>query len=167
MDLQNDGILNHFHEYVRPTKRPQLSYQCKKLAGITQTFIDGKDPFPIVYQKFIDWLESIAKENDIVFITISSRDLLLTVPQNHTTFFTWGSWNLNELFREECQRHSINPPEYLKHWIDCRKHIAVSFKQIRFNINTFDNMYNLPIILLYCSFFRFGMNHLKENLAMQ
>lgn len=131
MDFRNYKFISEFHEYIRPTQHPQLSYQCKKFTGITQTFIDGKDPFPIVYQKFIDWLETMAKENDIVFITISDiSTFTCAIPQNHTTFFTWGSWNLNELFREECQRHSVNPPEYLKHWLDCRKHIGVSFIQI-------------------------------------
>lgn len=129
-DFRNEKFISEFHEYVRPTQHPQLSYQCKKLAGITQNFIDGKNPFPIVYQKLIDWLESIAKENDIVFITNTYSGFSFCIPKNHTTFFTWGSWNLYELFREECRRHSIKPPDYLKLWIDCRKKIGVSFIRI-------------------------------------
>lgn len=132
MDFRNYKFICEFHEYVRPTQHPKLSYQCRKLLGITQTYIDGKDPFPIVYQKFVAWLETIAKENDIVFATFTDAPFAFSIPQNHTTFFTWGSWNLNELFREECQRHSIKPPQYLKHWYDCRKHIGVSFIQICF-----------------------------------
>lgn len=138
VDFRNYAILSKFHEYVRPTLHPQLSHHCTKLTGITQSFIDGQDPFTIAYRKFINWLETIAKENDFVFITTKSNkdDFSCHVPNNHTTFFVWGRWNLNDLFRVECQRNSINPPEYLKHWIDARKHIAVSFI---LKINRLDN----------------------------
>lgn len=143
VDFRNQKTISTFHEYVRPTMRPKLSFHCTKLTGITQSFIDNQDPFPIIYRKLIDWLETIAKEHCIILITQKSEKWAFTFVEgtnNHTTLLTWGSWPLYDLFREECQRNSIKPPEYLKHWIDCRKHIAVSFV-----LNT--NIANILIIL--------------------
>lgn len=124
LNLQSGQIVSDFHEYVRPTQRPILSEYCINLTGITQSLIDAQANFPIVYQKFLLWLEQIRVDYQLHFASPSIRNVTYGAD---TAFCCWTNWDLSTFLRSDCTRHGIQPKPHLKAWIDTRKMFQVSF----------------------------------------
>lgn len=55
--------LDKFSSFVKPILNPVLSDFCKELTSITQEDIDKADTFPLVFQRFLDW---IGKESYVI-----------------------------------------------------------------------------------------------------
>lgn len=128
-NVRSGAIEDEFHEYVRPTDNPILSEYCVNLTGISQASIDRQEPFRIVYQKFIDWLEKIRKNK-----ATKGEEFRLTTPSMRSTGYncnatvcTWTNWDMGSFFAWDCGRHGLKWPDYLRAWIDGRKIFQVSF----------------------------------------
>lgn len=141
LNLGSGAIESEFHDYVRPTNNPILSQFCKNLTGINQAFIDRQQPFPVIYQKFNNWLIGLCAAKQLTF----AKPHLRTGNDANTTFCSWSNWDLGNYFRWDCARHNIPRPDYLRAWIDARKIfdvILIEFENfILFNI--------LIVFLLY------------------
>ncbi|XP_055299820.1 ERI1 exoribonuclease 2-like [Sitodiplosis mosellana] len=118
LNLQSGEIDSEFHEYVQPTYRPILSEYCISLTGITQVLIDAQAKYPVVYNKFVTWLEKIC---DVYQLKMAMPNTRTTSYGINTAFCSWTNWDLGHYLRIDCTRHGINPKPYLKTWIDARK----------------------------------------------
>lgn len=125
LNLENGTILSKFHDYVRPTKHPILSEYCINLTKITQEFINRKETFPIVHQRFIKWIEDISTANQLKLTDPNARMPFLY--SRNATFCSWTNWDLGHYYRLDCERNGIIRPGFLRAWIDARKIFAVSF----------------------------------------
>lgn len=124
LNLHSGNIESEFHEYVRPVGRPILSEYCINLTGITQQLIDSQPSFPIVYQRFVSWLEKIRVNYQLKFAEPNYRYANNGI---NTTFCCWTNWDLSTYLRMDCTRHGIIRKPHLKAWIDARKIFGVSF----------------------------------------
>jgi 3'-5' exoribonuclease 1 len=48
-------IVSEFDSFVRPSCDPTLSDFCMELTSITQEQVDSADPFPVVFERFMEW----------------------------------------------------------------------------------------------------------------
>lgn len=115
---------DQFHRYVRPTLFPKLSEFCTDLTGIKQDLIDRQKPFTKVYDEFMEWIDAIKSEKDLIFATPSLRSVIDDKP--NITFCSWSNFDLNFYFRKELQRGHINITSMFKTWLDARKLFNVS-----------------------------------------
>lgn len=122
LNRRGGGIESEFHDYVRPTSNPILSEYCMKLTGINQTLIERQQPFPVVYQKFNNWLLGLRAAKELKFATPNKR----SGSEGNITFCSWTNWDLGKYFEWECRYHGIPRPDYLRAWIDARKIFEVT-----------------------------------------
>ena len=121
LNVSTGEVDDKFHQYVRPTRFPQLSEYCIELTGITQSMVDHAEPFPTVYLKFQNWIQNAQNEKGLRFATPTEKRA--SVNQNsgsNATFCTWSAWDLKFYFKLECQRAAINILPHFKAWIDAR-----------------------------------------------
>lgn len=116
--------MSEFHEFVRPTVNQNLSDFCVSLTNISQEFIEQKEYFPAVYQRFIAWLNTIGDENQLTYATPTLKRVEHGC---NTTFCSWTKWDLGFFFRLDCARHGIEENDRLNAWIDARKVFQVSY----------------------------------------
>jgi inhibitor of KinA sporulation pathway (predicted exonuclease) len=81
---QTPQVLDRFSSFVKPTLNPILSDFCKELTSITQEDIDKADSFPLVLQKFVDW---VGKEPYVIC--------------------SWGYYDKQQ-FMKDCYLHGIS-----------------------------------------------------------
>ncbi|GMT24416.1 hypothetical protein PFISCL1PPCAC_15713 [Pristionchus fissidentatus] len=98
--LEVDSI---FHEYVRPTERPELSTFCTELTGIIQEMVDKSDPLPVVLNSFERWIDSEGLRNDSF------------------AFVTCGDWDLQVQLRNEAAYKNLALPSHFSSWINVKK----------------------------------------------
>lgn len=91
----NQEIVGEFNAFVKPILNPQLSDFCKGLCSIQQKDIDSAQIFPIVLEKFKEW------------IGINSDYLLCS----------WGFFDQKQL-TADCNLHKLE-----KDWLE--KHISI------------------------------------------
>jgi inhibitor of KinA sporulation pathway (predicted exonuclease) len=91
-----------FQSFVRPVAEPQLSPFCRKLTTIEQASVDTADIFPIVLDRFLQW-----------------------IGPSPITLCSWGAYDL-EQFRIDCRRHKIEFPKTFQ------KHINLKAEYRRF-----------------------------------
>lgn len=96
--LVDNKIVSTFGEFVKPVKNPILTDFCKKLTTIEQKDIDTANTFPVVFNKFIDW---IGTEN--------------------FTLMSWGFYDKKQ-FIHDCNIHHIPTS-----WIKEHKNIKLMF----------------------------------------
>jgi inhibitor of KinA sporulation pathway (predicted exonuclease) len=103
VDVNNKSILpEFFHQYVKPSKYPNLFEFCKQLTGITQENVDnGK------------LLEEVLKDLDIF--------LKKTLADKSFMFVTCGDWDLRQCLKTESAFKEIEYPDYLNKWINVKK----------------------------------------------
>ena len=90
--------VDHFHSLVRPTYFPVLSPYCKNLTQIEQEEVNNARTFPVVMERFIDFVEKIDKEYMLC---------------------AWGPSD-QKILQKECMAHAIEF-EGLSHYIDVKK----------------------------------------------
>jgi len=89
------GLVEEFHEYIRPVGKPQLTTFCTELTGITQDMIQDRDTFPDVLPRFVSWYES--------------RGL----STSNATFVTCGQWDLVSMLPKQCLYSGLTVPQML------------------------------------------------------
>jgi len=89
---KNYKILGEYQSFVRPVKNPILSKFCKDLTSITQEEVDNAEIFPVVFEKFINWVIQTAK--------CKIEDI---------TLCSWGYYDKKQLMKD-CQFHNIKYP---------------------------------------------------------
>lgn len=105
-----------FHQYVRPTEKPQLSEYCLKLTGITQDIVDNANTLDDVLDKFHIWLSNEVKASNLILPKYSTDNKL-----ENCAFITWTSYDFGTYLKLECERKNIKKPEYFNQWIDLSK----------------------------------------------
>ena len=91
-----------FQSFVRPVAEPILSPFCRKLTTIEQASVDTADLFPVVLDRFLQW-----------------------IGPSPITLCSWGAYDL-EQFRIDCRRHQIEFPKAFQ------KHINLKDQYSRF-----------------------------------
>lgn len=123
------GVIEaEFHEYVRPTLNPILSDYCVNLTRINQDLINRQDTFPVVFNRFCNWLESHRTFKGLLFATPTHRSTFNS--SCNTAFCTWTNCDFNHFIRLDVKRHEIYPSIVFKAWIDAKKLFQVSHKPI-------------------------------------
>ncbi|KZP31261.1 exonuclease RNase T and DNA polymerase III [Athelia psychrophila] len=82
-NLSKNSVQAQFHEYVKPIGHPALTEFCTELTGIEQATVDAADPFPVVWTRFQEWLQSVGaldKPADFAFVTCGDWDLKTMLP---------------------------------------------------------------------------------------
>ncbi|KAM8884746.1 3'-5' exoribonuclease 1 [Synchiropus picturatus] len=104
IDTHTRKIVDTFQEYVKPELNPQLSDFCVSLTGITQKMVDDADPFPVVLQRVVEWLQN--------------REL---GTKYKYAFLTDGAWDMSKFLNIQCRISRIKYPQFAKKWINIRK----------------------------------------------
>jgi inhibitor of KinA sporulation pathway (predicted exonuclease) len=78
--------VDEFTAFVRPVCEPALSDFCTELTSIRQEDVDGAEPFPAVFDRFLHW--------------IGGEEYRLC---------SWGGYDLGQ-FRLDCARHGLPLP---------------------------------------------------------
>ncbi len=86
-----------FNEFVKPVVTPELTYFCKKLTKIKQKQIDNAQSFPIVLQKYLDWINI----------------------KNDYKICIWSSLSKNVIIKE-CIRHNITNYDFLNKCVNLK-----------------------------------------------
>jgi inhibitor of KinA sporulation pathway (predicted exonuclease) len=89
-----------FAAFVRPVVVPRLSEFCKKLTSIRQADVDSAETFPVVFQRFLEWI------GEGPFVLCS-----------------WGAYDLNQ-FRQDCRRHGMALPATFERHVNLKKEFA-------------------------------------------
>jgi 3'-5' exoribonuclease 1 len=100
-------VLETFSQYVRPKLHPVLSGFCQRLTSISQIDINRAEPFPLVIDDFMDWID------------IESDDYWLC---------SWGGFDKRQL-AADCRLHDIGEA-----WIDYHLNIKqqyADYKRLR------------------------------------
>ena len=92
-----------FGRFVRPVAHPQLSDFCTRLTSITQSDVDGAEPFSAVFWEFVNW--------------IGPEPFALC---------SWGAYDLGQ-FRLDCARHDIAFPASFERHINLKAEFARVF----------------------------------------
>lgn len=96
------GYIHSFHQYIQPTKNPELTHFCKKLTGIDQSDIQDAGYFPDVVQDFYDF----CSDNESAEYVLCS----------------WGFYDKKQ-FERDCIRYEL-PLHWLKHHISIKHQYA-------------------------------------------
>ena len=88
---ENKNILGEFNEMIKPLVHPVLSDFCKELTSINQEMIDKADTYPIVLERFQEWIQSFGEEYYLC---------------------SWGFYDKNQ-FKLDCELHGL-PTDWLK-----------------------------------------------------
>lgn len=94
------NVVDEFCEFVCPLMRTEISSFCEKLTTITQKDVDKADIFPVVLERFKQWIDK--SDNNI--------------------FHSWGYFDKKQL-EEECSLHGVSYPFDRKH-INLKNEIA-------------------------------------------
>lgn len=116
LNVRTRDIEDNFHYFIRPRINPTLSPYCRNLTGITQALVDEQDTFPIVYQKWVNWLTKLKAEKNLRYT--DSRMRQSVSDGANTTFCSWSDFDMGFFFRIECERNGIDCPPQFKAWVD-------------------------------------------------
>lgn len=110
VSTRDERVVDEFHRFVQPTKKPTLSHFCQQLTGITQDVVEKAEEFPAVIQAFLRWLEGHGLD------------------PNHLTgppfiFLTHGDWDLREMLPKQMEFCDLSGKEgfdaqCLRRWIN-------------------------------------------------
>lgn len=149
LNLDTGIIEDQFHYYVRPTQNSILSSYCVNLTGIKQSLIRSQETFPVIYKKFIDWIQKLQEEKELNFTSLSG---IRASDGRNATFCSWSDWDLGFYFRVECERLRIFCPGMLKAWIDVVNMFNVSVVlsvNLKAKIYAMDQSINSKIIFCF------------------
>jgi len=100
-------IIDVFHSFVRPVINPKLSEFCRNLTGIEQTTVDAADPFPVVHDRFLAWMDGHGLREDLF------------------TLVTDGPFDMGRFLYLQVKQCGLPyPMEYASHWANLRKSFA-------------------------------------------
>ena len=119
VSLISGSLVSEFHQYCQPVEHPRLSHFCRQLTGISQSRVDDGLPLSTCIVLFRQWLDTVTREHDLVFMG-SSQDSGLDQEVNLVTCVTWSDWDLSVCLENECKRKQIRKPDCFNSWIDIR-----------------------------------------------
>ena len=119
VSLISGSLVSEFHQYCQPVEHPRLSNFCRQLTGISQSRVDDGLPLATCIVLFRQWLDTVTREHDLVFMG-SSQDSGLDQEVNLVTCVTWSDWDLSVCLENECKRKQIRKPDCFNSWIDIR-----------------------------------------------
>ncbi|XP_040579997.1 3'-5' exoribonuclease 1 [Lepeophtheirus salmonis] len=111
-------VVDTFHEYIRPLINPNLSTFCKNLTGISQKTVNASDPFLIVHDKFLNWLENHGLGSKYTFSLVTD-----------------GPFDMGRFLYLQTRHSSIAFPEYASKWVNLRKCFINYYKPSYNNIH--------------------------------
>ncbi|XP_023305735.2 ERI1 exoribonuclease 2-like [Lucilia cuprina] len=135
LNLETGQIESEFHQYLKPTEKPQLSDYCLKLTGITQQTVDQGISLQLCLQLFEEWLSKELRSRQLQ-LPKESKDNRL----GNCAFVTWSDYDLSVFLELECRRKSIAKPKYLDQWINMQQIFKKYFH--RRKSNSFSNALN-------------------------
>lgn len=115
LNIKSGVTIAEFAHHVKPTEFPVLSAYCKNLTGITQTDVDKSLEIREVLKKFDQWIQRFIVEKKLIFE--NGED---DVKQN-AAICTWSDFDVGVYLKGECERKSIDLPNYFKRRIDASK----------------------------------------------
>jgi 3'-5' exoribonuclease 1 len=110
-----------FNEFIRPLAYPILSEFCKDLTSIRQKDVDRADPFPVVFQRFLEWLGP-----------------------GPFVWCSWGNYDRKQL-QQDCRRHNIEWPESLSLHINLKEVFARHMNRKQCGMKRALKMLGLPL----------------------
>mgnify|MGYP001611010134 CR=1 FL=1 len=157
-------VVDTFHSYVKPRKRPTLTRFCTELTGIQQPQVDQAPHLETVLERFEAWLDSwlsptppvaaetasshVAGPHDadpVVVVgtkggdetTASTSGTSPAAPMSRAVFATDGPWDLRH-FLHKCHVDRdglvLRRPELYGQWINLRKTYSSFFKTRNLNL---------------------------------
>eukprot|EP00672_Neobodo_designis_P026135 CAMPEP_0174828996 /NCGR_PEP_ID=MMETSP1114-20130205/1656_1 /TAXON_ID=312471 /ORGANISM="Neobodo designis, Strain CCAP 1951/1" /LENGTH=483 /DNA_ID=CAMNT_0016062729 /DNA_START=92 /DNA_END=1539 /DNA_ORIENTATION=+ len=110
VSTREERVVDEFHRFVRPTKKPTLSTFCQQLTGITQEVVSTADEFPAVVSAFLQWLEGHGLDPN----HLSGPPFI---------FLTHGDWDLREMLPKQMDHCDLSGKEgydaqCLRRWIN-------------------------------------------------
>lgn len=103
VDAETLETVAEFHQYVRPTWRPQLSAFCTELTGIEQDTVDAAGAWREVWPMFL----AFCAEHQL--------------DQDDCCFVTCGDWDLRSMLPLQCHHVRNRPPRFLQRWANIKK----------------------------------------------
>lgn len=79
--------VSEFQNFIKPVRNPVLSDFCKSLTTITQDQVNGAESFPVVFTKWLNWMNQV----------------------DTPVLASWGRYDYNQLL-QDCTFHSIAFP---------------------------------------------------------
>lgn len=98
--------LDRYNSFVRPTVNPILSAFCTKLTTITQENVNGCPTFPVVYQRFLDWINV-------------DEDFILC---------SWGAFDI-QMLRNDCKLHKLD-----EEWLGDNINLKAQYSEIKTSV---------------------------------
>jgi len=111
VDCRSGELVKKWREYVKPVLNPTLSEFCKNLTGISQETVDASELFPVVLERFENWLS----ENNL-----GSKSTFALV--------TDGPFDVGRFLRLSCLHDNISLPAWATRWVNVRKAFANFYK---------------------------------------
>ncbi|OZJ03531.1 hypothetical protein BZG36_03417 [Bifiguratus adelaidae] len=105
-------IVDEFHSFVRPVKRPVLSDFCIELTGIQQDIVDAAPDFITVLNVFQNFMAKYS-----------------LFQENAAAFMTDGPFDIRDFITKQCIISNIDRPEYFSEpWVDIRRTFREYYK---------------------------------------
>ena len=121
VDPQTLDPIDDFQSLVRPVRYPVLSEFCVGLLSITQAEVDGADPFPAVWPRFLKWCER---------------------PET-VTIACWGANDVPMLLRD-CEYHRLEYP-FNTEYINLKKRFAERHEGKKVGMKRALQMLDIPL----------------------
>lgn len=118
LNIKSGATEAEFAHHVKPTKFPILSAYCKNLTGITQAHVDKSLEIAEVLQKFDEWMQRFIGEKKLIFE--NDDDV-----QQNAAICTWTDFDIGVYLKGECERKSIEIPNYFNRRIDASQAFQV------------------------------------------
>jgi 2'-phosphotransferase len=112
-----------FHSYIRPIHHPRLSSFCTELTGIEQATVDAAPTFPLVYERFLHFLQPFTRSSSLSYpLTPSSSSsssassssspslppsAYSPVTYSNIVFVSHGDFDFQTALRSQCHLSSV------------------------------------------------------------
>ncbi|XP_050398100.1 3'-5' exoribonuclease 1 [Patella vulgata] len=119
VNVPNGELVDEFRSYCKPIENPKLTKFCTELTGITQDKVDTAEEFPVVLQKFEEWLKSHRLGGKRGFKFAVATD---------------GPWDMRRFLYYQCQMSDLVFPKWARKWVNLRSLFGNFYKRERGNI---------------------------------
>ncbi|KAJ1928414.1 ERI1 exoribonuclease 3 [Tieghemiomyces parasiticus] len=109
-DTQLNKVVDEFHAYVRPVRRPQLTRACTESTGIDQSTIDTAATFPAVFERALGFL--------------AEYEARARATGGALAYVTCGDWDLRKMLPQQCRLAGLAVPPGFRRWINVKRAFA-------------------------------------------
>jgi len=120
IDTRTFQAVSAFHQYVRPVRNPVLTHFCTGLTGITQDTVDEADDFPVVFDRFRQWIESKTTNESTNYKT-TDESTHSKEKKKRFALLCCGEWDFRRMLPEQCELSGVPLPEYFHQWINVKR----------------------------------------------